>query len=1323
MFTKDLQDLIRGLRQNKGTEAKYIADCLNDISLELKTDSNSVKTKAISKLTYLHMLGYDTSFAAFKTVEIMSQSKFSYKRVGYLMASQTFRDDTDVLMLTTNLIKKDMMSPNQYEAGLALTALSVFVTADLARDLANDVITLFSSSRPYIRKKAILAMYKVFLKFPDSLRPAFPRLRERLEDPDLSVQCAAVNVICELARKNPKSYLSLAPTLYKLLSASNNWMLIKIIKLFAALMPLEPRLSKKLAEPLSNILHTTNAMSLLYETISAVIAGMPDHTPMLQLCVTKLRTFVEDSDQNLKFLGLVQLSKVSEIQPRLVMDLKDVVMVCLDDEDETIRMRTMGLLVNMVSKKSLPDIVKKILATLGNMGPRNRDALIEKMIDMCSQENYKYIEDFEWYLTVILSLVTVEHSTAGELVSHQILDVCVRVKEVRAYAVNLLSPVVQAPFEGYGASPPLAKEGNMVEVMYAAVWVISEYSEHLMSPKDAIRWLLQPQVGLLSPAVQAICVHNALKIFACAVLPQSNSDRESMESEFIDEMLKRLPMFEVHSDMEVQERACSVRETLKLYRELCLSSSLEADDENGLDSFLGDTGSSNANGMSLLNSGDSPPDAPPLANIERTVDIDDMGTAISDTLALSPKASDSSSNADRSKGQNVTSLTVNEVNIQRASVESQRQAAQLLLFLFEGDLNPIAATAQAKVPIPENINLEKWIHTKPSSSEEESSSDDNYDNANNATSYNSYGNDGRSNSYRGGGGGDISGGYNQGAAHGYGARPAEDPAEVARRLEARRVQNQSNPHYLGGSGNTANESSGLRSMSPIEVDSIPIAKLDLGQAFDLGVGDGELSRGEHKHRGKRGKRSKRDRRHSGVHEASPPRRSKNYTIQQVEDFPTDNKSQAANSSKSRRKADRSTPDLDKDDPHAQLGIDLDMPLTEKDAIPVQTHRTASSTPTPTSGSNRHKSDRERDEEAAAYIAAKEDKTNKHDSDKRRTDKKHKSGSSRGHRKSKYSHSHAKGDASNGEGNSERDVGSSRGASTDERSYADGERESRKKKKKSKDEARPHKDNHSRRKTGDSEESSPRPIVSFGDDNGQGSGYDLGAMTTLVTTDNSSVQCAVGYSGDGEHDSTVFITFVVTNLSSEVLENVEFDVNSNNDSLKQQSTSSIANSIKTSSSAQLRHTYVVSLPLQAVTLEGTLRYSTASHADWMELPFTYELPVSAYVVPVACTPNELSVILSAYESPLASAAPCEVKVAGGLKVVMDRIVAAGHLAIVELSDSNCSAYGRAVTGHHVCVLATQLIGDDVRLSCKASSTEDLQPTIATLILEDLKFILE
>ena len=67
----------------------------------------------------------------------------------------------------------------------------------------------------------------------------------------VGVQSAAVNVICELARKNPKNYLSLAPLFFKLMTSStNNWVLIKIIKLVGTRLqhhtiPKKKKISKK----------------------------------------------------------------------------------------------------------------------------------------------------------------------------------------------------------------------------------------------------------------------------------------------------------------------------------------------------------------------------------------------------------------------------------------------------------------------------------------------------------------------------------------------------------------------------------------------------------------------------------------------------------------------------------------------------------------------------------------------------------------------------------------------------------------------------------------------------------------------------------------------------------------------------------------------------------------------------------------------------------------------------------------------------------------------------------------------------------------------
>ena len=57
------------------------------------------------------------SWASFHVVEVMSSPKFHLKAIGYLAAVQSFKQDTDVLMLTTNLLKKvESISRNNFRA-------------------------------------------------------------------------------------------------------------------------------------------------------------------------------------------------------------------------------------------------------------------------------------------------------------------------------------------------------------------------------------------------------------------------------------------------------------------------------------------------------------------------------------------------------------------------------------------------------------------------------------------------------------------------------------------------------------------------------------------------------------------------------------------------------------------------------------------------------------------------------------------------------------------------------------------------------------------------------------------------------------------------------------------------------------------------------------------------------------------------------------------------------------------------------------------------------------------------------------------------------
>uniref|UniRef100_A0A8C0XE55 AP-3 complex subunit delta-1 n=1 Tax=Castor canadensis TaxID=51338 RepID=A0A8C0XE55_CASCN len=537
--------------------AKYISQCIDEIKQELKQDNIAVKANAVCKLTYLQMLGYDISWAAFNIIEVMSASKFTFKRVGYLAASQCFHEGTDVIMLTTNQIRKDLSSPSQYDTGVALTGLSCFVTPDLARDLANDIMTLMSHTKPYIRKKAVLIMYKVFLKYPESLRPAFPRLKEKLEDPDPGVQSAAVNVICELARRNPKNYLSLAPLFFKLMTSStNNWVLIKIIKLFGALTPLEPRLGKKLIEPLTNLIHRAGWGQTQCQ---------PSLPLLLELCVQKLRILIEDSDQNLKYLGLLAMSKILKTHPKSVQSHKDLILQCLDDKDESIRLRALDLLYGMVSKKNLMEIVKKLMTHVDKAeGTTYRDELLTKIIDICSQSNYQYITNFEWYISILVELTRLEGTRHGHLIAAQMLDVAIRVKAIRRFAVSQMSALLDSAHLVTSST----QRNGICEVLYAAAWICGEFSEHLQEPHQTLEAMLRPKVTTLPGHIQAVYVQNVVKLYASILQQQEQAAEAEAAQEVTQLMVERLPQFVQSADLEVQERASCILQLVKHVQKL-----------------------------------------------------------------------------------------------------------------------------------------------------------------------------------------------------------------------------------------------------------------------------------------------------------------------------------------------------------------------------------------------------------------------------------------------------------------------------------------------------------------------------------------------------------------------------------------------------------------------------------------------------------------------------------------------------------------------------------------------------------------------------------
>ena len=632
MFEKSLVDLIRGLRGHKGNEAEYIQSAIKECRTEIRSQDLDLKATALLKLIYLEMFGYDMTWAAFNVLEVMASPKPVQKRVGYLAAVQSFRADTEVLMLAENLLKKDLTSPSIPVLSLPLVTLPHIVTSSLALSILTELLPRLSHSQPAVRKKTIVTLYRLALVYPETLRAAWPKIKERLldEQEDSSVTAATVNVVCELGWRRPQDFLPLAPRLFDLLLAQkNNWMGIKVIKLFAVLTPLEPRLAKKLVRPLTKLIQETTAMSLLYECISGIIQGGildgaesgVDVEVVADLCISKLRgMIVLDGDPNLKYVALLAFNKIVTTHPALVSMQQDVIMGCLDDPDISIKMQALELVSGMVNRDNLQAVVNRLIkqlaaspsagdATNGHVEEEQTDLeqrlipdkrgsenvplpdeycheIISRILDMCSHNTYASITDFEWYVEILVHLVRhlpadkdttstrspIEDETSlGAQVGAQLRDITVRVRELRLETVKAAETLVLLANRTIAYPKHGTGQGQVIK---SAAWICGEFATYLTSPYEVLNSLIHESSTAFAWSTLAIVIQAVPKIVAQIATTAShewNVSRGSTMSLLLARTIEFLEKLSSHPNLEVQERSVEFLELLRLASEALAS--------------------------------------------------------------------------------------------------------------------------------------------------------------------------------------------------------------------------------------------------------------------------------------------------------------------------------------------------------------------------------------------------------------------------------------------------------------------------------------------------------------------------------------------------------------------------------------------------------------------------------------------------------------------------------------------------------------------------------------------------------------------------------
>lgn len=107
--------------------------------------------------------------------------------------------------------------------------------------------------------------------------------------------------------------------------------------------------------------------------------------------------------------------------------------------------------------------------------PAYRLTLSQRILQMCSQNTYENVSNFEWYLSVLVDLAHVANVDIGVQIRDQIVDVVGRVKGARRYAVKLMFTLLSDDTILRNAH----EEGSCSEVLWAAAFICGEYCRYV----------------------------------------------------------------------------------------------------------------------------------------------------------------------------------------------------------------------------------------------------------------------------------------------------------------------------------------------------------------------------------------------------------------------------------------------------------------------------------------------------------------------------------------------------------------------------------------------------------------------------------------------------------------------------------------------------------------------------------------------------------------------------------------------------------------------------------------------------------------------------
>ncbi|KAI8803401.1 Adaptor protein complex AP-2 alpha subunit [Cladochytrium replicatum] len=561
------------------------------------------KKKYVAKLLYMYILGWQVDFGHLEAVNLIASNKYSEKQIGYLAVTLLLTENSDLLRLVVNSIRKDLEDNNEISNCLALHAIANIAGRDMAESLSNDVqrILVSPASNAFVKKKAALCLLRLFRKFPD-IFPATEwaqKIVARMEDPDMGVALSSTNLVLALAEVYPDAYsgsISRAirclhkilierdcPLDYVYYKVPNPWLQVVLLKLLQLYPPpeelgLRDRLNTILRAIVDtsqdipkNVQHNNAQNAVLFEAMNLAIRVDPYSNIVVQ-CASLLGRFILSKETNMRYLTLEAMAHFAAYPESLdVMKRhQEIIIRSLRDKDISVRRRALDLLFSICDSSNARTVVGELLQYL----TVSDFAIREEMVIKIAILTEKFATDLSWYVDVILQLISIAGDHVSDEVWNRVIMVVSDNESLQQYAAKTVVSTLQSPT----CHETVVKVGG---------YILGEYGH-----------LIADQLGC-APIAQFNSLHSKFKMCAAptrAMLLSTYLKFVNVFPELKDEIVAVFRQYQYVLDVELQQRAFEYLQLVSMSDESLLQKVCEEmppwpQRESGLLSILQSKGS------------------------------------------------------------------------------------------------------------------------------------------------------------------------------------------------------------------------------------------------------------------------------------------------------------------------------------------------------------------------------------------------------------------------------------------------------------------------------------------------------------------------------------------------------------------------------------------------------------------------------------------------------------------------------------------------------------------------------------------------------------